>query len=333
MERRDLTALNEADLRLREKLDAFLPDRIFDAHAHLYRTEALPEGDGLFQLLGTRDVRRLDEDRKKLYGDRRFGALLLMMPSPRYRSEPGLRDRENAWLASQLDDAPDCFGTAYVMPGDSRDKIESMLVHPRIRGFKCYHQTADTAGSTLQAEIREYLPESAWQTAQEHGLSITLHMVKDMALSDPENFDYIRAMTAKYPGATLILAHCARGFAPWTAIEAVRKLRGIDNIYYDMAAACEPALMFEVIRQAGPDKVMWATDYPLDLVHGKPVPCGETFTWVYPYELPFPIHFPVCCTALESLLAFREASLMLDLGKPEIEAIFWKNAQRLFGGA
>ena len=100
MERRDLTALNEADLRLREKLDAFLPDRIFDAHAHLYRTEALPEGDGLFQLLGTRDIRRLDEDRKKLYGDRRFGALLLMMPSPRYRSEPGLRDRENAWLAS-----------------------------------------------------------------------------------------------------------------------------------------------------------------------------------------------------------------------------------------
>ena len=321
----------DGDRRLLERLQPFLPDRIFDAHAHIYRREFLPENGGLFQRLGTTDVRRLREEKRRIYGDRAFGALLLPMPSPLFKTVPGLRDEANAYIASQLDGAPGFYGTAYVMPGDSREQVEAMLVHPHIRGFKCYHQTADCTGPTFHAEIREYLPESAWEAADAHGLTITLHMVKDKSLADPENLACIRTMTARYPNAKLILAHAARGFASWTAVETVRQLRGADNIYYDLAAVCDPAAIFEIIRQAGAERVMWGTDYPIDCVRGKPVSCGETFTWIYPGDLPCPIDFPVSLTVLESLFAFYQASLMLDLGRPELERIFWKNAADLFG--
>ncbi len=330
MEPGTLIYLTDGDRRLLERLQSFLPDRIFDAHCHLHRTDLLPDTGGLFQRLGTADLHRLRKDEKLIYGDRPFRALLLPMPSPLFKQDPALRDEANAWMAGQLREGSEFFGAAYVMPGDSEEKVESMLTTPQFRGFKCYHQTADTNGPTFQADIREYLPESAWRVADRRGMAITLHMVKSRSLADPENLAYVRTMTAKYPNARLILAHAARGFASWTAVETVRQLRGIGSIYYDLAAVCDPAAIFEVIRQGGADRVLWGTDYIIDRVHGKPVSCGETFSWVYPHEISCPIDFPVCLTVLESLFALYQASLMLDLGRPEIEAIFWNNAMGLF---
>ena len=181
------------------------------------------------------------------------------------------------------------------------------------------------------ADIAEYLPEVAWEIANERGLVITLHMVKELSLADPVNLAYIKEKTAQYPNARLILAHCARGFASWTTIETVRQLKGIPNIYYDMAAISEPATMFEVIRQAGVDKVMWGSDYCIDRVRGRAFSCGQTFAWLYEYDLPESVHMPMSLVCLESLFAFYQASLMLDLTKAEIQDIFYNNAIRLLG--
>jgi glutamate-1-semialdehyde 2,1-aminomutase len=206
-----------------------------------------------------------------------------------------------------------------------------MIKHPRIRGFKCYHQSSVTKGPTFLSDVEEYLPETAWQVAEEREMSITIHMVKPHALADEKNMAYFKAMTAKYPHAKLILAHCARGFASWTTVQPVRELRGIPNIYYDMGAICDPATIFELIRQAGPEHVMWGTDYFIDRAHGKPVNCGESFRWLYTHELPDSVNFPVCKTVLEALFAFWQASLMLDMTKSDIEQVFYKTGTDLFG--
>ena len=327
---KELIYFTERDLALKERLQPFLSERIFDAHAHLHRARDLPEGN-LFRLLGTADAGRLAADARRIYGDRKFGALLLPMPSVLFRGNTALRDEVNAWMAAQLEAAPGCVGAAYVMPGDSEEKIEAMLTSPRFRGLKCYHQTAEVEGPTFDANIGRYLPEAAWRVADRRGLAITLHMVKDRSLADPENLAYIRTMTARYPNARLILAHCARGFASWTAIEALRSLAGIPNIYYDMAAVSDPAVMFETIRQGGADHVLWGTDYLISMVHGKAISVGEGFTWLYPHALPEGIDLPVSLTVLESLFAFYQAALMLDLGRPELDGIFCRNAERLFG--
>ena len=39
-------------------------------------------------------------------------------------------------------------------------------------------------------------------------------------------------------------------------LETARKLKGIPNIYYDLAVVSEPVQVFEVIRQAGADHVL-----------------------------------------------------------------------------
>lgn len=331
MSKQTFEKLNSNDLSLLEKLQEFIPDAVFDAHAHLHHEDHMPEGNNLFRILGTADAERMQKDQKVIYGDRKFRALLLPTPSVLFRDRPELRDEVNNWIIAELEKVPNCVGAVYVMPGDTVEKIETMLTNDRIKGFKCYHQTAKTDGSTYLANIGDYLPESAWEVANKYGMSITLHMVKPLALADPDNMDYIKTMTAKYPNAKLILAHCARGFAPWTTIETVRQLKGVPNIYYDMAAICDPATIVEVIRQAGCDHVMWGSDYVIDHVHGKPVACGEEFRWLYDYELPAEVDFPMSLTIIESLFSFYQASLILDLTKEEIAKVFYGTGCQLFG--
>ena len=321
----------DADQALLARLQSFIPDKVFDAHAHLHKVEYMPQGVNMFQGYGTADMERLLKDQKELYGDRKFRGLILATPSIVFNERPDLRLEMNAWMNEELYKAPDCVGAIYVMPGDTKEEIEAMITNPQIRGFKCYHQSAKTDGPTWLAEVWQYLPESAWQVAEERGMSITIHMVRPDALSDEKNMAYFKEMCAKYPNAKLILAHCARGFASWTLIEAVRKMKGIPNLYYDMAAICDPATMCELIRQAGPDHVMWGSDYFIDRAHGKPVNTGASFQWLYKHEIPESVVFPTCKTVLESLFAFYQASLMLDLSKAQIEQIFYYTGCNLFG--
>lgn len=321
----------EADREMLEKLQSFIPDKVFDAHAHLHKTEYCTPGLNMFQGYGTADMERLLQDQKALYGDRKFRGLILPTPAVLFNDRPDLRREMNDWMNEELYKAPDCVGAVYVMPGDTREDIEAMLKNPQIRGFKCYHQSAKTDGPTWLAEVQEYLPESAWEVANERGMSITIHMVRPLALSDGKNMAYFKQMCAKYPNAKLILAHCARGFASWTTIEAVREMKGIPNLYYDMAAICDPATMFELIRQAGPDHVMWGSDYFIDRAHGKPVNTGESFQWLYQHEIPEDVVFPACKTVLESLMCFYLASLMLDLTKEQIQQVFYGTGCQLFG--
>ena len=321
----------DLDRMLLAKLQRFIPDKVFDAHAHLHKVEYMPQGANMFQGYGTADMERLLKDQKELYGDRKFRGLILPTPSVLFNERQDLRQEMNAWMNEELYKAPDCVGAVYVMPEDTVADIEAMLTNPQIKGFKCYHQSAKTDGPTWFAEVQEYLPESAWQVANARGMSITIHMVRPLALSDEKNRAYFKKMCAKYPNAKLILAHCARGFASWTTIEAVREMKGIPNLYYDMAAICDPATMCELIRQAGCDHVMWGSDYFIDRAHGKPINTGDSFRWLYKHEIPESVDFPAAKTVLESLMGFYQASLMLDLTKEEIAQVFYGTGCDLFG--
>ena len=321
----------DADREMLDKLQSFIPDKVFDAHAHLHKVEYCTPGINMFQGYGTADMERLLRDQKELYGERKFRGLILPTPAALFNDRPDLRREMNDWMNEELYKAPDCVGAVYVMPGDTKEEIEAMLKNPQIRGFKCYHQSAKTDGPTWFAEVGQYLPEAAWEVANERGMSITIHMVRPLALSDEKNMAYFKQMCAKYPNAKLILAHCARGFASWTTIEAIREMKGIPNLYYDMAAICDPATMFELIRQAGADHVMWGSDYFIDRAHGKPVNTGESFQWLYLHEIPENVVFPACKTVLESLMCFYLASLMLDLTQEQIEQVFYYTGCELFG--
>ena len=182
---------------------------------------------------------------------------------------------------------------------------------------------------------RDYLPESAWEAADARGLCITLHMVRDNALADRENMAYIRKMAGRYPNAVLILAHAARAFASWTAIEAVEQLAGYGNIMFDFAAVCESPAMIQILKKIGVGRCMWGTDHPVSMLAGKAISIADTFYWIGEKDLR---NFAGKTTlhtwnvATETLMAQRLALLLYEASPSEVEDVFGKNAQRLFLG-
>lgn len=328
---------NQYDLEAAKILDDFLPDRLFDAHAHLYDASFVSgsaNGGGAFAIRDRCEVPQYLEDMKPLLGDRQVRLNIVTTPDGSM-AEADSPDRKasTAFLVDQLTRYPGNVGEVVVGPQDTAEEIESMLVHPAIRGFKCYHLMAPNK-PTWNATIGEYLPESAWEVADKHGFAITLHMVRDKALSDPANSQYIAQMAKKFPNAVLILAHAARSFAAWTALEAVDTVKHLDNVWFDFSGVCESPAEFQILRKCGVDRCMWGSDYPVSRLAGKAISIADSFYWINTQDLERfagPTQFHSWLAGTENLMALRQACLMLDLGRSDIEKLFYHNAMGLFG--
>ena len=316
-------------------LEDFLPDRIFDAHAHLYDGSFLrdmyPEGgEGIYY--------GLEEYRKDmapvLCNPRTLRLNIITYPDRSMaKKEENSRERADAFLKEQLSLSADNVGELIVVPGDTAQDLEARLSHPGIRGFKCYHYLSGVPDSWM-AQIGDYLPEAAWEVANERRLCITLHMVRHQALADPDNLDYICRMACKYPDAVLILAHAARSFASWTGVETVEKLAGFENVWFDLSAVCESPAIFQIMRKTGTERCMWGSDYPVSMLRGKAISLADGFYWIYQNDLDqfvskTPVHSWLIGT--ENLMAVRQACILAELHEREIENVFYNNAARLFG--
>ena len=327
---------NQYDLEAAKILEDFLPDQIFDAHAHLYDASFVSgsaNGGGAFGLRDRCEVPQYLEDMKPLLGDREIHLNIVTTPDGSMtKADSKDRRLSTDFLVDQLERFPGHVGEVIVGPHDTADEIEAMLRHPNIKGFKCYHLLCDN-NPTMQAPIEDYLPESAWEVADKHGFAITLHMVRDQALFDPVNRDYIVAMAKKYPNAVLILAHAARSFAAWTAVESVDAVKNLPNVWFDFSGVCESPAEFMILKTCGTDRCMWGSDYPISRLAGKAISIADSFYWITENDLARfagPTQFHSWLVGTENLMALRQACLMLDLGRSDIEKIFYQNAINLF---
>lgn len=323
-------------LDYRKILNDFLPDRLFDAHAHLYDSafltkvyppERKPER---FELA---DYRR---DMRKILGfDREFSLNVIPFPDKNAAElTNGTLAASDAFTKAQLERDSRNVGEILLLRDESAERIAARLDHPRLRGLKCYH-TMHPAENTFGLDIGAYLPEGAWEVADEKHMYITLHLVKQDALADEANLRYIRSMAKKYPDAVLILAHAARSFASWTGVESVEKVADLDNVWFDFGAVCESPAILRILQKTGTKRCMWGTDYPISNWIGKAISLGSGFYWLYEDGMErlgdvdglMPERWTV---AAECLMAVRQACVLADLNEDAIEDIFCRNAENLF---
>lgn len=302
-------------------LEDFLPDKIFDAHCH-------PEDFSVYC-----------NDTESYFGKRERTVNMIPMPTAEM-SEAGtgkateVLDAATENVRNQLAAHPEIVGEIMVAPADTPEDIEKRITYvasERLVGLKPYHLLS-VKKPTFRADIHEYLPESAWETAERHRMAITLHLVKDQSLSDPENLAYVIDHAKRYPDVKLILAHCARSFAAWTGIESFEKISRIDNVFYDFSGICESPQMFMLWKKAGIEKCMWGSDYPISLFAGKAISIADSFYWIGEKDLEnFAglTEFHSWLVGTENLMAVRQAAQMMELKEQELEDFFWNNARKL----
>ena len=311
-----------------------LPDRIFDAHAHLFAHAHFPDGvppgyDKTPPVLGLDAYRTYMEWLHP--GGRTQGGLFFGL------AFQGDRVGNNAFVAAEVANAAPAFaarGQMLIAPSMDADYVRAEVQRHGFVGLKPYHVMAQVDGPTFDAPIEAYLIEEHVQVADELGLTVTLHMVRARALADPVNQATIRRYCERYPNLRLILAHAARGFNPWHTIEGIAALRDLPNVWCDTSAVTEAGAFEAIVDVLGCDRLLYGTDFHVSHLHGRCVALGDSFHWLYADEMNLDEKHaalqPVLI-GLESLRSLFLALHRLRLTDRQIENIFFGNAAALFG--
>lgn len=308
----------------------FVPPDSFDAHAHLWRTQDLGTPCPALAAAGPPVVTRATYDeRLSMWMPDRCPTGGLFFPFPTRVLDV---DGANRHLADEMKKDPHSRGLMIVTPRQDPTEVERQITTDGFVGFKVYHLFAART-DTLFAPTEEFIPEWAWELADQRGLVIMLHMVLPRALAEPENQRYIRSRCERYPGAKLILAHAARGFCGKHTVEGIASLRGLDNVYFDTSAVCEPAAFEAILKVFGPTRLFFGADFCVTEMRSRCVDLADGFLWLDEIRADFSRSRFARPTLLgiESLLALKQACLNQNLTAGDVDEVFCLGARRLLG--
>ena len=326
------TQLTGADQRLvRDATDGFVPDEIFDIHAHLFHTRHFADGHRPVFLAPDTG-----------YGLAEYHAALgRWLPGRKveglffgYPAAGNDRAGENEWVARQVAAHPELTlsrALALVSPADGEGATRRLLREQGFIGLKPYHVYAAGA-DTPQARIEEFAPRWMWHTCHDLDGVLMLHIVRSAGIADPDNLETIRRLCREFPRCRLVLAHVARSFNYRNARAALREIVPLDNVVVDTSAVTETEAMRVALDVLGPRRVLFGSDYMVSELRGKCFTMGDGFSWVYADELPSPAvtqfeNFAL--VGVESLRCLREAFETCGFKDADARDIFRDNALRL----
>lgn len=311
----------------KRELADFLPQKIFDSHAHCYRFADCNPSAPLPQGIETEfPISKAFQRMAGWMGDR-VPSGGLFFPFPFVGMD---RKAANAYLAEELRQHPDSRGLLMATPADEIADVAPWLDAEGISGFKTYHVFAGE--NSFHKPTEEWTPEWVWEIAHERGWLIMLHLVLPEALAAPVNQKYLLERCTRYPGARVVLAHAARGFNPRHTIEGVKALRGVENVYFDTSAVAEPEAFCAILDVFGPGRLLYGSDFPVSEMRGRSLALGEGFYWLYEKKFePEWQHGRTVPSGLESLLALRDACRRMSLDERDVARIFYHNAAGLLG--
>lgn len=311
------------------ELNQFVPPKVFDAHAHFYDAAhfRIPPGfcnqgppacglDAYRELMG------------HILPDRELSGLFFAMPSAELDDKAA-----NQFLLREVSRDNRSRMQLLITPTTSVDEIESWAANRSVVGLKVYHCYADCE-PTFEAPIAAMITEDQLAVANAHGLTITLHMVRQRAMADPMNQRQLRDYAVRYPNVRWILAHAARGFNVYDLQEGIDSIRDLENIFSDTSAITEASALSAAIQSLGTDRVMYGSDFPVSHLRGRCVTLADSFLWLSPENVDAKAPYGevgMCWVGVESLRAHRLACRQLGLADTVIEDLFHNNAVRLLG--
>lgn len=329
--------VTDTDRRIfRDELAPWLPDRLFDAHVHVFPKDAFTPG----YVLPAKSCYR------KFGCEHTFEQCLFtasaLLPGIEFSmlafGTPGTetnRDRAADYLGNRVDNRR-FFGLALVSPKDSVADIEHRIRKNHLLGYKPYRNLV-TWKPAEEVTINDMLPAEQMALADDLGLAVMLHIPRSRRLADPRNQAELADLCRNYPHARIIVAHIGRAYYLWNIIGNIEFLAEYPNAYVDLAMLNHPDVIEYTLRHFPTERILFGSDAPIAWLRGKSVEInnqyayimGEDFrigTAVYDTEgaVEYTFFFYEILRAMG--LAFHRAAL----SREQIEGICYGNAQCLF---
>ncbi|MFO0816495.1 MAG: amidohydrolase family protein [Pirellulales bacterium] len=314
-----------------EELNEFVPTRVFDAHIHMLNPAHLSKSQpSAFDQWSYADLDALRDWASRLYPGRETHFLVLGTPAP------GIDiTAHNQWCIEQVRRDPLSRMNRLVTPACRVADIERDVREPGFIGLKPYRLFSVT-GDIAQCRIHEFLPHEQLELANHLGLWVTLHLSRFHGCADQWNLDDLDEYTnRRYPNIRWILAHCARSFTYWPIRQAIDRLRGMPNIWYDVSAVTDIRPLITLFRGEDRRRIFYGSD-GLDATYfrGQYVALGRA--WQALDTSRIEMRFPHCdgrpiLAIYEQLLSMKQAAEIAGWSRDDIEALFWRNATEAFG--
>lgn len=318
-----------------EELDGFVPQKVFDAHTHIYRWAFNVDphkAQGPYQnTIGTYFPEVTWELADRIDAALMPGRQVDRLAFPFPFAPPCDFGASNTYLSAEVSGHPDSAGLMLVHPNMDERRIENGVRDMGFIGLKPYLVNAVNT-PPADARITDFLPEHQIAVADKLGLLIMMHISKRDAIADPDNVRDILRLTEKYPNAKWVLAHCARSYSAWAIEKSADQLRGLPNVWYDTSTVCESDALDALYQGVGLDRIMYGSDDMIGPMRGKYITFGRAWTALSPDNHQFRLsHCDERMTFIryEQLRAMKRGARQTGLSDAERRALFHDTARGL----
>lgn len=326
-----------------EELKDFIPQKIFDVHAHVWLDSLDIEKPADFvpswpQMVAKENsIEDLQETYRLLFPDKDFTVLMFSNGC-----DDGSSEANNEYVASAS--AKTGWPSLYFShPYQSPDELEAIIRKNGFLGIKSFLSLAPSYIPVNEVRIYDFFPKEQLKRMDELGAIVMCHIPRPKRLKDPVNLEQILEIKAEFPNIKLIMAHVGRAYTEGDIGNAFTDyLSKVPDLMYDFCAnSCETAIR-ECIRTAGPEHVMYGNDMPILRMRCKRIEENGTYINLVPKGLYGDVSSDshmrevsgaeagkITFFAYEELLAFKRAATTLELTRRDIDNIMYGNAFRL----
>ena len=327
----------------RDKLEHFLPDKLFDSHIHVWK--AAHRHPGQFQQRGEDWAERIERENP-------FEALCSdyerMLPN---RDVKGLLfgwvgadidvAENNRYIGKIIQEHTGWYGLAVSCPDWDIGETLSQVEDNGLRGFKPYITFVPPTISTPNITIYDMLTREQLALADEREYVCVLHLPRASRLPDPENIRQLLEIERDFPKARIIVAHIGRCYSIQDLRDSLEQLGTTKRMCFDFSGNTNAEVIRRALEAFGPERILFGSDLPLTHIHMRRIynEAGHYINLIDPSERP-QINEAAYMQPMvdadtytfylyESLNAFREAAQAQKLSREEISQVMHDNALRL----
>ena len=329
--------LRDVDRRFwAERIEGFLPTRIFDAHRHVARPEhvaAIPSRQRManwaYEVAHYETFEQAEEGYSQLFPGRFVSYLAFGFPYQGCHV-----DENNAYVAQGVMKT-DRVALAMTRPDWEAEQVLELLRHPRVIGIKPYQELIPNFADQ-EVSVFDFCPCQHLEALNAVGGWLTLHLPRKERLADPRNLAEVQEIRERYPRIVLVLAHIGRSYAGGYARRGLRALCDDDGILFDTSAVLNPAVHAVALDRVGPERLLFGSDFPILYMRGRRKWAGDryinltsgNYSWNRNREPP-EVEATYTLYIYEAMAACIDACRQLGFGEAELRAIFHDNARRI----
>ena len=328
---------NDRDQKVYEdELRDWLPDKIFDAHVHLFSGSCfqdnyvLPPKSSYWKFGGEITIEQYNHINSILLPEQKISTLCFGHPDI-HTNIP----RADSYVGSICDNKQ-IFGMTLLSPKTSIEEVKKCVLENKFIGYKPYRNFVDWMDYE-DVTINDMLTKEQMELADEMGLAVTLHIPKAKRLADPCNQKQMVEICRDYPNAKIIFAHIGRAYYMQNVVGFLDGIADCENAYLDLAMVSHPGVIEYTFKHFPKDKILFGSDAPIAYLRGKSVEINNQYAYLLgeDYQIGNSIYDPnhtveFTTFMYEELRGIKEACIKSNLEHEEIENIFYNNAFKLF---